>query len=77
MTAAVYRWLSDFCAYLLNASGAGLVAAWITGVLLLWILVWALATVGGKIPGWWRSLMAWHDRITLKHGPIPFDRRRK
>lgn len=77
MTAAVYRWLSEAGTFILDQSGAGLVACWITGVLLLCGLVWAVVTAWESAPKWWRSLMAWHDRITLKHGPIPFDRRGK
>ncbi len=81
MTAAIYRWLSDFCALLLDLSGAGLVAAWVTGVLCLCGLVWALVTVGGKLPGWTRDIASrfarWHAHIILRDGPIRHDQRAK
>ena len=81
MTAAVYSWLSEFGAYLLDLSGAGLVAAWVTGVLCLLGLVWSLVTVGGKLPGWTRDISSrfarWRAHIILRDGTIRHDQRAK
>ena len=62
-----------------NLSGSGLVAAWVTGTLLLCGAVWCLVTIGGKLPGWWRAawsrVVRWHVRTILRDGPIHFDQR--
>lgn len=80
MTATVYRWLSEAGTFILDQSGAGLVACWLCAIPLLWGLAWAIVTIGGRFPGWWRGMWTkiaqTHARWILKNGPIPFERRK-
>ena len=67
MTAAVYRWF-------LGLSGADLLIGWTVLCCLASIAVYAAVEAFLRIR---KRFGTWHDRVTLKGGPIPFDRRGK
>lgn len=65
MTAAVYRWF-------LSLSGASLIAYTCVAAFVLVSLV----ALGVEIAdGFRKRFGTWHDRVTLKHGPIRYDQR--
>ena len=65
MTAAVSRWF-------LGLSGAELIAYSFVGLAALVVLI-GLAVY--KVAEWRGALGTWHDRWTLKNGPIRFEDR--
>lgn len=65
MTAAVYRWF-------LGLSGADLLVGWIVLCILSSIALYALCEVFLNLR---KRLGTWHDRVTLKGGPIKFEDR--
>ncbi len=65
MTAAVYRWF-------LGLSGADLLVGWAVLCILASISVYAAVEAFLRIR---KRFGTWHDRVTLKHGPIKFEDR--
>ena len=63
MTAAVYRWF-------LGLSGADLLVGWAVLCILASIAVYAAVEAILSIC---KRLSAWHDRATLKGGPVRFE----
>jgi hypothetical protein len=65
MTAAVYRWF-------LGLSGASLIAyTCVAAFVLVSLVALAVETVASAR----KRFGTWHDRVTLKHGPIKFEDR--
>ena len=65
MTAAVYSWF-------LGLSGADLVVGWVVLCILSSIALYALCEAALTLR---KRFGTWHDRVTLKHGPIKFEDR--
>lgn len=65
MTAAVFRWF-------LGLSGASLIAYTCVAAFALVALVALVVGIADRIR---KRFGTWHDRVTLKHGPIKFEDR--